>query len=284
MTLEAPPTSISDRYLNLLMKTLVRFDGTPNYEEEDFAQHARGLKKIVADQVKRNITDKGLKVVREVPFDAELRRVGRDLPQFADSMIGIKRMENIRDAVKTVIAENIPGDIVETGVWRGGASILARAALDAYGDASRTVWCCDSFEGLPAPEINRYPQDVGAVWHTRPELAVAIEDVKRNFQKYGYLDDRVRFVKGWFKDTLGSLPVSEISILRLDGDMYSSTMDALRPLYDKVSTGGFIIVDDYGIPMPECKQAITDFRNERAISDPIIDIDGWGAYWRKGAR
>jgi hypothetical protein len=206
--------------------------------------------------------------------------LGRDWPKNADTMIGIKRLENIRECVKTVIEEDVPGDLVETGVWRGGASIFMRAALDAFGDSTRKIWCADSFEGLPAPDLDRYPQDAGVTWHTHSVLAVSLEQVKANFAKYGLLDSRVIFLKGWFKDTLPAAPIERISILRLDGDMYASTMDALNALYTKVSPGGFVIVDDYGIPEDGCRKAITDFRSAHEIYFPIQDIDGWGVFWR----
>ncbi len=196
-------------------------------------------------------------------------------------MVGLKRLENIRDCVRYVVENDVPGDYVETGVWRGGASIFARAAFEAYGDKHRSVWCADSFQGLPPPELDRYPQDAGMIWHTFPELAVSLEDVKRNFAKYGLLDDRVKFLKGWFKDTLGTAPIDRISVLRLDGDMYASTMDALYPLYDKVSNESFIIVDDYGIDEDSTRRAISDFRAARGINDPLVDIDGFGKFWQK---
>ena len=100
--------------------------------------------------------------------------------------------------------------------------------------------------------------------------------------KYGLLDGQVQFLKGWFKDTLPEAPINELAMLRLDGDMYSSTIEAIQVLYDKVAVGGFVIVDDYGA-VPACQQAITDYRNHRGITDTIHPIDGVGVYWRKSA-
>jgi O-methyltransferase len=134
---------------------------------------------------------------------------------------------------------------------------------------------------LPPPDVERYPQDAGLTWHLVDSLAVSLDTVKSNFAKFGMLDDHVRFLKGWFKDTLATAPIKEIAMLRLDGDMYESTMDALNPLYSKVSAGGFIIVDDYGLPEDCCRRAIHDFRDTHGVTEPIIDIDGWGAYWQK---
>lgn len=278
----APSGDIAERYLDLLIRTLCRFDGTDDYRTHKLGAYSRGPKKVLANYVVKYLANIGCEVVRRIPFDPEARMAGRDLPMHADTMVGVKRLENTRDAVRTVLTEGIPGDLVETGVWRGGTSILMRAALEAYGDQRRLVWCADSFEGLPVPEMDRYPQDKGAVWHLDTRLAVSLEETQSNFRRYGLLDDRVCFLKGWFKDTLAVAPIKQIAVLRLDGDMYASTMDALNPLYDKISQGGFIIVDDYGIPQEGCRRAIHDFRATRGISEPVVDIDGWGAYWRKG--
>jgi O-methyltransferase len=268
---------LADRYLDLLAKALTRFDGLPDYVE---ATTANPVKKIATAAI-RLCLPHNVSLLRQIPFDAETRRLGRDWPLHADTMIGLKRLENLKHAVRDVVSINVPGDLIETGVWRGGGSIFMRAALEAYGDATRMVWCADSFEGLPPPEMDRYSQDVGMIWHTQKELAVSLEEVKANFSKYGYLDSRVVFLKGWFKDTLPTAPIEKISILRLDGDLYASTMDALNALYAKVSPGGYVIVDDYGIPEDTCRRAVTDFRSNHGIVETIEDIDGFGAYWRR---
>ncbi|MFY7788040.1 MAG: TylF/MycF/NovP-related O-methyltransferase, partial [Thermoflexibacteraceae bacterium] len=197
-----------------------------------------------------------------------------------DSMIGLKRMENIEYCIKTILQDGIKGDMIETGVWRGGATIFMRAMLKAYNVTDRTVWVADSFEGLPKPNEEKYAVDKGDKHHLMNELAISIETVKNNFLKYNLLDDNVQFLKGWFKDTLPQAPIKELSLLRLDGDMYESTMDALNNLYHKVSKGGFIIVDDYGA-ISSCKQAIIDYREQHKITDPIHVIDWAGIYWRK---
>jgi O-methyltransferase/8-demethyl-8-(2,3-dimethoxy-alpha-L-rhamnosyl)tetracenomycin-C 4'-O-methyltransferase len=214
------------------------------------------------------------------PYDPSLREIGRDWPRQAHTMIGRVRLRILRDLVATVIVERVPGDLIETGAWRGGACILMRAALEAFGDPERRVFVADSFEGLPAPDAETYPSDRGDSHHTFDELSISLEEVKTNFAKYGLLDDRVVFLEGWFKDTLAAAPIERLAVLRLDGDMYESTMDALTALYDKVSAGGFVIIDDYGC-IEGCRKAVHDFRNARGIEDRIVDIDGWGVYWRK---
>jgi hypothetical protein len=216
----------------------------------------------------------------ERTFDKAKRHFGRDWPCVAHTMIGQVRLRNLRDIAELVLAEGVPGDFVETGVWRGGACILLRAILNAYGVTDRRVFAADSFAGLPKPNPDRYPADTADGHHEFEELAVSLEQVKANFARYGLLDEQVVFLKGWFKDTLPIAPIEKLAVLRLDGDMYESTMDALRNLYDKVSPGGFVIVDDYGC-VPGCRQAVDDFRRDRGIGESMIDIDGWGVYWRK---
>ncbi len=213
-------------------------------------------------------------------FNAALREVGQDWPLHAHSMIGRKRMSNLRAMLEHVIAQDIPGDFIETGVWRGGACIFARAVFRAYGVTDRLVWVADSFAGLPPPAADSHPTDVGDKHHLFTALAISIEEVQENFRRYGLLDDQVRFLKGWFSDTLPHAPISAISVLRLDGDMYVSTMDALQALYDKVSPGGAVIVDDYHV-VRGCKAAVEEFRDARGITAPIQEIDQMGVFWFK---
>ncbi len=213
-------------------------------------------------------------------FDwAVVRREGRDWPLFAQTMIGLDRLDNVQQCVETTIADGVPGDLIETGVWRGGASILMRAVLEAYGDSTRTVFAADSFRGLPPPDADAYPSDAGSRLHEASALAVSLVDVKRNFSLYGLLDDQVEFLEGWFKDTLPTVRDRTWAVIRLDGDMYESTMDALVNLYPQMSVGGFVIIDDYGYE--PCGRAVADYRAEHGISEPIVEIDWLGAYWRR---
>jgi O-methyltransferase len=136
---------------------------------------------------------------------------------------------------------------------------------------------------MPVPDPKKYPADGRDPLYLYNDcLAVPVEAVKRNFVKYGLLDERVRFLKGWFKDSLPNAPIDRISLLRLDGDLYESTMDILHSLYHKVSPGGYVIVDDYGA-LDSCRAAIHDFRTQRGIAEPVVSIDWTGAYWRKQA-
>lgn len=207
------------------------------------------------------------------------REEGRFWPAYAHTMTGLKRLDNIQQCIETVLRNNVEGDFIETGVWRGGTCIFMRAALAAYGITDRKVFVADSFEGLPKPSPEKFPKDKGDVLHRFSALAVSQEEVEKNFKLYGLLDEQVVFLKGWFKDTLPTAPIGKLAILRLDGDMYESTMDALNNLYPKLSRGGFCIIDDYALET--CAKAVEDFRKEHGINAELHVVDWTGRYWVK---
>jgi O-methyltransferase len=212
-------------------------------------------------------------------FDPALRQSGRDWPTVAHSMIGSRRMENLRRCACTVLDDGIPGDFIETGVWRGGACIMLRGVLKAYGDTKRKVFVADSFAGLPKPNRKKYSADRGDEHFKFEALMVSQAQVAENFRRYGLLDDQVCFLKGWFSETLPKAPIENLAVLRLDGDMYESTMDALTTLYPKVSPGGFVIVDDYHA-VEACRKAVHDYLDSRNEVVKIEEIDGMGTFWR----
>ena len=212
--------------------------------------------------------------------NSEDRRVGDECwPVEADTMIGIFRMINIYYLLNEVIAKGVPGDFVETGVWKGGACVLANAALRERGEQHRRVHAFDSFEGLPVPYAE-YDLSINDKHHTHDELAVSLEEVYDVFLRYNLLTDNVVFRKGWFSDTMQEIDdIESVSILRLDGDMYSSTMEVLDAMYDKVSKGGFIIVDD--LMLPGCRKACEDFFEKRKLRVNLIRIDKNSVFWEK---
>lgn len=212
-------------------------------------------------------------------YDPQARLVGHDWPASALTMIGTARMSNLRHLLERAIESGVPGDFIETGVWRGGACIYAKGIMAAYGEHQRNVWVADSFRGLPPPSPELYPADANDEHHTVAELAVSADDVRASFARYGLLDERVHFLEGWFKDTLPNAPIAEIAVLRLDGDMYESTMDALTALYDKVAVGGFVVVDDY--VLPACAKAVHDFIDQRGIEAKLEAVDGAAVFWQK---
>lgn len=213
-------------------------------------------------------------------FDSHCRERGLDWPSHAETMIGDTRLANLRTLTEALIADHVPGDLIETGVWRGGACIMMRAVLYAHNVTDRCVWVADSFEGLPRANERQYPADTGSEFHKYEELAVSLEEVKENFRAYDLLDGQVKFLKGWFKDTLPSAPIGQLALMRLDGDMYESTMDALTALYPHLSHRGYVIIDDYHV-VPACKAAVTDYCDQHGIKPEIIEIDGVGGYWKK---
>ena len=205
----------------------------------------------------------------------------------AVSMLPLARFDNLQACVLDVLQTGVPGDLIETGVWRGGAVIFMRAVLKVYGIQDRKVWVADSFEGLPEPDAEKFPTE--AKFHNTSlmkveyqRFAADIESVRRNFAAYEMLDGQVEFLKGWFRDTLPKAPIDQLAVMRLDGDYYESTMDALKYLYDKLSIGGYVIIDDYGQDTwTNCREAVDEFRIGRNICDPLIRVDSTCHYWRK---
>lgn len=177
-------------------------------------------------------------------------------------------LDHISHLLQICKHQNIWGAFVETGVWRGGACIWARAIMDEL-DNHNLVYVCDSFEGLPRPT---YDEDAGDIHYTHKELGVSLEAVKENFS-YFELRGEVVFVKGWFKDTMPKLKkeIGDIAILRLDGDMYESTIQVLENLYDKVVPNGFIIIDDWCLD--GARRAVIDFRKKNNITSQLYKIN-----------
>lgn len=194
-------------------------------------------------------------------------------PDEALSMAGRARLWNAARLVQAAVLAGVPGDVLEAGVWRGGCSIVMRAALGRGTD--RTVWVVDSFNGLPPSSDPHDTVDFSGI----PVLSVSMAEVNDNFRRLGWADGQVRFVEGWFRDTLPALDV-RLAVLRLDGDLFTSTTDTLEALYDKVSVGGYVIVDDYHA-LDCCRQATDEFRSRRKVRGPMTRIDWAGAYWQK---
>ncbi|MBB0228893.1 macrocin O-methyltransferase [Streptomyces calidiresistens] len=221
-------------------------------------------------------------VSRGTAYDPDLRERGGDWPAVAHTMVGLRRLDDVHACLERVVADGVPGDFVETGVWRGGVCIFARAFLAARGITDRLVWVADSFEGIPPTSDCRHPVDrLMRLDASNEVLAVSRKQVERNFEKYDLLDDRVRFIEGWFHETLPTAPVERIAVLRLDGDLYESTMTALEHLYPKLSPGGYLIVDDYGA-VPSCRDAVHEYRERHGITEPIHRVDHMAVHWRRG--
>jgi Macrocin-O-methyltransferase (TylF) len=230
-------------------------------------------------------------------YSSDRRLAGRDWPTKAHTMIGLKRLNNIQALADDVLNAGVEGDFLEAGVARGGATIFMRGILKAYGIENRTVWVADSFCGFPSRE------QTSARSYSSPEFAqlseriaagdtsllasmetlksgMKLEDVKKNFERYGLLDDRVQFLPGYFHETLPSAPVRKLAILRADGDLYDSTYQILENLYPRVSVGGYVIVDDYH-SFIECRQAVHDYLDAKKIRATLVQIDQDAVFWQK---
>lgn len=273
--------NIDQTYLNLIKKTLafLLWPEPPAPIELLWRSKRAKLERFIIPIISKIFKKFNLQIGKIQNFSSDERTVGKIWPGYADTMIGIKRLDNIQHCIEDVLNEKIEGDLIETGAWRGGACIFMRAVLKVYGVKDRKIFVADSFKGLPKPDAEKYPADKGDDHHTHAILSVSRQDVEMNFKKYDLLDEQVVFLEGWFKDTLPQAPIEKLSILRLDGDMYSSTMECLEILYPKLSKGGYCIIDDYALS--GCNAAVNDYRSKNKIESEIKKIDWTGIYWKK---
>jgi O-methyltransferase len=279
----------ADRYLDLLERCLTRdvfsdeeyapFDHTPG------GQRTRSLKWRALRPVLDRLRGHGLMLMeRSLTTDHRRHRraMGWEWAPTAETTVGLRRLHHVRECVRTALTEDVPGDLIEAGAGRGGVCILMRAALAAYGDATRRVWVADSFEGPPGPDPAGSPLDrLHHLW-TRSDPVASEHEVRASFERYGLLDDRVRFLPGWFRETIPAAPIEHLAVARVDAQLYASTIDALTGLYPKVSPGGFVIVDRYRLVVA-CEAAVDDYRREQGISEPIMEVDDCAVFWRKSA-
>ena len=267
-------------YIELLKKTLIDHSKINSFEYFPLPIYDDNWKTALLKPFDMLLRTRDLAVCKMQFVSEEERLNGYDWPANADTMIGMKRLNNIEQCIYSILRENIEGDLIETGVWRGGATILMRAILKEQNITNKRVWVADSFVGVPKPDEKNYIHDKGNKLYKERILRVSLEEVKNNFRKYDLLDEQVVFLKGLFRDTLTSAPIEKLALLRLDGDLYSSTIESMNALYPKLSPGGYAIVDDYNA-FPFCRQAIDDYRAQHNISEEIIKIDKEAVYWRK---
>jgi hypothetical protein len=266
------------RYLDLLKRALVNLIYPEHELRIDYLeQHGAGGDRLAHQRALRDIRYTAPETFAALVAGKRASRTGRR-PWYSHSMIGLRRLENLEWCTARVFADGVPGDFLEAGVCQGGASIFMRALQVAHGEARRRMWVADSFQGSPVPtaEIDR---DWDFTEGRLPWLAIGLTAVQDNFRTYDLLSAEVRFLPGWFNETLARAPIGRLAILRIDADLYTSTRDVLDALYDKVALGGFVIVDDYCI-LP-CRRAVDSFRNERAITEPLRRVDSEAVYWRK---
>jgi hypothetical protein len=271
------------RYIDLLKRALANFIYPENeLRIETLEERGLGEDRLAYERALRDIR------YRDVETFEQLLRFKREgwnwksrPARFSHTMIGLRRLDNLDYCAAEVVREGIEGDFMEAGVLQGGASIFLRGLQVAYGESHRRMWVADSFAGLPPAQ---HEADVAiGIDFTEPQqpwLAWPLHAVRDNFRTYGLLSDEVRFLEGWFSETLPHAPIEKLAILRLDADLYESTRDVLVPLYDKVVPGGYIIVDDYGA-FEACSRAVDEFRAERGDTAPLRRIDWSGVYWKK---
>ena len=269
---------LTDIYIETIKKAVIG----SIYEKKFFViqkNQNSNFKSLIKNKLLNLAANYNIGLIKYEKIDKNIIDEGKYWPDIAYSMLGQKRIDNVQYCCETAIKEQIPGDFIECGVWRGGTTIFMKAILKAYSIKDRTVWVADSFEGLPKPDANLYPADAGDTHFKIDLLKVSINEVKRNFEIFNLLDENVKFLKGWFKDSLPEAPITKISVLRLDGDIYESTWDSLIYLYPKLADNGFLIIDDY-YNNESCKKAVNDYFEKNNIKANIIRIDWTGAYCR----
>jgi hypothetical protein len=268
------------KYIELLKKLLIDYENIGAHELYPLSIVEPNWKTFPLHFADKLLKPFNFRISKSKMITEENRLNGYDWPANAKTMIGMGRLNNIEMCVRDILERNIEGDLIETGVWRGGATMLMKALLDESNIIDRKVWLADSFRGLPKGDEDKYAADKGNNLYRYRILSASVEEVKNNFRKYDLLDNNVIFLEGWFRDTLPAAPIKKLALLRLDGDLYESTILALENLYPKLSPGGYVIIDDFNA-FPYCRQAVMDYREKQKINDKIIEIDKQAAYWKK---
>lgn len=190
------------------------------------------------------------------------------------TMVGLRRLDNLEYCINQIHKDNIPGAIVEAGVWKGGACIFANGVLQQLND-TRNIYVCDAFEGLFPPPTNE--MDEWTVKNDFSPLSISLSKVQENFRKFSLLTPNIHFLEGWFSETLPTIK-EPVAILRVDGDTYQSTMDTLI-LEPQIPSGGFIIMDDWAIE--SSRKAFLDYFKGKITEEDTIPVDSLSRYWRK---
>lgn len=270
---------MSDLYLDLLERTITRAVLARSVERHTWRPGFPVKRQLVA-LMKWACSLAGLEVVRLVkttPEDyLESGHAARNRAEDAESMVGTLQFDSMQACIADVVANNVPGDLLEAGVWRGGMTIFMRGVLKSLDVGDRKVWVADSFSGLPPPDKIA---ERNAKWWREADMAESLETVQANFARYGLLDDQVRFIEGFFAETLPG-PVGRLAVLRIDADLYQSTADVLNALYPRLEVGGYLICDDYQ-NLHDCRRAVDEYRAKRGITDPIVKMDRRAIYWKK---
>lgn len=185
------------------------------------------------------------------------------------SMTSIERLYAMYKATEYVVKAGLPGDIVESGVWRGGSMMMAASTLLSLSDTSRRLVLFDTFEGHPKPDVDKDVDFSGNAayyeWtrHRRTDESsdwarVSLDEVRENLRSTGYPMHKVELVKGMVQDTVKHHAPDTIALLRLDTDWYASTVSELTYMYPRLCDRGVLIIDDYG-HLKGQRQAVDEF-------------------------
>ena len=274
------PRTVEELYLDLMKKTLTRAVSAKKWERHSL-RPSGFFRRAISSVLGLTLAPLGLELVRLIPSAPEnyleSGHEARDRVEDAETMLGTRQLDQMQACINDVCERGVPGDVLEAGVWRGGMTVFMRAVLKARGDTLRRVWVVDSFAGLPAPDgaHNSFGWRAG-------DMAVSLDEVKSNFMRYSLLDDQVVFLKGFFNETLPTAPIKALSVLRVDADLYESTLSVLNNLYAKLSVGGYAVFDDYQ-NLADCRRAVDEYREQHGICDPITNIDSRAVFWKKSA-
>ena len=274
---------IEIKYLDLVKKTVVADFYPFTYLDIDYPT-SNFIKRIIKKIIIKTISKNKISIKKTLTPD-EVEN-GSERSSLSFSMVGKKRLNNVHKLIDRIFKDNIEGDFLEAGIWKGGIIIFMRACLLAYNDKNRKVWGIDSFKGLPPLDVHNFPEDkifekILDDWN-RQEMIVSKKEVIENINKFDLYDNQVELIEGWFSDVFKkNYNIKKLSLCRIDGDLYQSTYEALVGLYPKISLGGYVIIDDYGLWSGACKKAVDRFREENNINSELIKIDWAGVYWRK---
>lgn len=193
------------------------------------------------------------------------------------SMCESKDIDQIKILLENIIRNNIPGCIVETGIWKGGMAMWMKAILMHHNN-NRNIYLYDIFGKFPPPS-NPKDNYIHSITDVLFEHAPTVTDVQHNFQKFGLFDSDIKFIIGDIINTVPQNQLDQIALLHCDSDYYESTKVVLENFYWKISKGGYIIIDDYNNEYLACKQAVDEFRTKYNIYTPIIKISEGSVYW-----
>ena len=201
------------------------------------------------------------------------------------TMTSPERLFTLYQSIKYVVENNIPGDFVECGVWKGGSSMMIAKTLQLLGVTDRSLWMYDTYEGMSEPTA----EDRDFAGKTATELLKAsdkadansvwcfssMEEVQHNLTLTGYPMSRISFIKGKVEESIPGATPQSIALLRLDTDWYSSTMHELEHLYPLLSNSGVLIIDDFG-HWEGAKKAVLEYFSQQGRMPLINRIDDTG--------